>query len=100
MATVHVPTAHSKRPLSQDSLSVLLGTFGRDIRHVWDHVPRDNRAGVLQNPGMSVTRKVSHGRQSRGTADHDRIATTRKISRQQRDRIHDVSLNRTVESSN
>ncbi|KAK1131234.1 hypothetical protein K0M31_017522, partial [Melipona bicolor] len=74
VATVHVLTAHSERPLSQDSLSVLVGTSSRDIRHFRDHAARDNRAGVLQNPGMPATRK--------------------------RDRICDVSLNRTVESSN
>lgn len=61
VAIVHVPVAHSERPLSQNALHVLPGASWRDVHHVRDHATRGNRAGVFQNPGLPIIGKVSPG---------------------------------------
>lgn len=61
VAIVHVPAAHSERPLSQNAVHVLPGASWRDVHHVRDHATRGNRAGVFQNPGLPIIGKVSPG---------------------------------------
>lgn len=59
VAIVHVPVAHSERPLSQNALPVLPGASWRDVHHVRDHAARGDRAGVFQNPSLPLIGKVS-----------------------------------------
>lgn len=86
VAVVHVPAAHSERPLSQNALHVLAGASWRDVHHVRGHATRGNGAGVFQNPSLPVIGKVSPmGRapcvgSKRGSADPRRVKSVCEVA--------------------